>query len=156
MPKWIYAPFNIRNVLEAERVKQRFVHSFGSDMSPSRIANLIGEADRGKDILDKIRGLYKGIRGGFNANSMTLYSGAADSAVRQYPDVGVSVFEQFKYIIPDCTESGGLFTGDFLAADSKPYWSELKAAYCKFWPSVKSSSKCKILLRLVLEIAGRD
>ena len=136
LPKWVYAPFNIRNTLEAERVKQRFVHSFGNDMSPSRIANLIGEADRSEDILDKIRGLYKGIRGGFNANSMTLYSGATDSTLRQYPDVDVSVLNKFNCIIPNYTESGGLYTGDFFAANGKPYWSELKAAYCRFWSNI--------------------
>lgn len=67
---------------------------------------------------------------------MTLYSGAADSALRQYPDVDMGVFGQFKCIIPNYTESGSLYTGDFFAADSKPYWSELKSAYCRFWPNI--------------------
>lgn len=49
LSKWIYAPFNIRNELDAEQVKQRFVQSFGCDISPSRIANLIGEADYSKE-----------------------------------------------------------------------------------------------------------
>lgn len=134
LQKWIYAPYNVRNELETARVKDRFIQSFGPDISPSRIAELIGDANSSDDTLDEIRKLYKGIKGGFNANSMALYSGAADFSLRQCSNVDKGVFERVISRIPAFTASGCLYTGDFIAAESKPYWDELKKAYCRFWP----------------------
>lgn len=137
LSKWTYAPFNVRNELEADTVRARFVRVFGGDMSPSHIAKLIDEASNKKTTLTQIRELYDGINGGFNANSMVLYSGAEDKTLGQSIDAENFANKNVNaYKIPSSTLSGCLYMGDFMAAANSNYWVKLKNAYTKHWKNI--------------------
>lgn len=139
--QWIYEPFNIAHGIEAENVRRKFIEQFAMEATAQNVAKIIEDISKLRDASKKkefsrIRDLYKGIKGGFNAGSMTLYSGGADSAMRQYPDVDKSALERFDCKIPEATASGCLYTGDFIASENRPYWTELRKAFNKYWSNV--------------------
>ena len=104
-------------------------------MSPKHIAELMQAAngdDGKKDVLEKIRALYDGIKGKFNANSLTLYSGHDDLRITQSVDEksGISCLSLDK--LPANVASGCLYLGDF-DASKRSHWKQLTCAYEKYW-----------------------
>ena len=137
--RWIYMPFNIRNDEEVNKVRLRFTKFSGKEPSPQNVAELIADIERnrvGKKALSEIRDMYKGIRDGLNANSMTLYSGSDDQNLTQSIDLCISEVSRLKHGASHSTAAGCLYTGDFIASEDRCYWKHLKAVYGRHWKSI--------------------
>lgn len=137
--RWIYMPFNIRNDDEANKVRRRFVTQFGKYPSAQNVASVIADIERNrasKDDLSKIHDMYKGVRDGLNANSMTLYSGSNNSNLTQSMDVSIIECPRFMHEGPHSTATGCLYTGDFVASEDRCYWTQLKMAYGWCWNNI--------------------
>ena len=133
--KWILKTFNIRNDKSADIVRQRFVETFGNDMTPNRIAELLHASnsyDNGKEMLEKIRAIYDGIKGKFNASSLTLFSGSDDTSMTQSVDVQSAISCSDLSGALKNVASGCLFLGDF-DASKQSHWRQLTSAYQKCW-----------------------
>ena len=121
--RWIYMPFNIRNDEEANIIRRRFADQFGKEPSPSNVADVIADIESnraGKDALSDIRDMYKGVRDGLNANSMTLYSGLDNLCLTQSLDSSISEDARLKHGVPCSTATGCLYTGDYIASTAIP------------------------------------
>lgn len=139
--RWIYMPFNIRNDEEANKVRMRYTTFSGKEPSPQNVAELIADiaGNRvGKKDLSEIRDMYKGIRDGLNANSMTLYSGSDNSSLTQSIDLDSSINDFFclKHGVSHSTAAGCLYTGDYIASEERCYWKQLKMAYGRHWGNI--------------------
>lgn len=139
--RWIYMPFNIRNDEEANKVRMRYTKFSGKEPSPQNVAELIADiaGNRvGKKDLSEIRDMYKGIRDGLNANSMTLYSGSDNSSLTQSIDLDSSINDFFclKHGVSHSTAAGCLYTGDYIASKERCYWKQLKMAYGRHWGNI--------------------
>lgn len=137
--RWIYIPFNIRNDEEVSKVKWRFIKFFGKDPSPQNVAEVIANIERnrvGKKALSEIRNMYKGIRDGLNANSMTLYSGSDSPGLTQSLDLRINEFSRLKHGVSRSTAAGCLYTGDYIASEERCYWKQLKMAYDRHWGNI--------------------
>ena len=137
--RWIYIPFNIRNDEEADKVRWRFVRLFGKDPSPQNVAEVIADIGGNrlvKGTLLKIRDMYKGIRDGLNANSMTLYSGSENPGLTQSIDLRINEFSRLKHGVSHSRAAGCLYTGDYIASEERCYWKQLKIAYCRHWGNI--------------------
>ena len=138
--RWIYMPFNIRNDEEANKVRMRYTKFSGKEPSPQNVAELIADiaGNRvGKKDLSEIRDMYKGIRDGLNANSMTLYSGSDNSSLTQSIDLDSSINDFFclKHGVSHSTAAGCLYTGDYIASEERCY-NQLKMAYGRHWGNI--------------------
>lgn len=139
--RWIYMPFNIRNAEESDKVRRRFVGQFGKEPSSQNVAEVIADIGGnrvGKKDLSEIRDMYKGIRDGLNANSMTLYSGSDNSSLTQSIDLDSSINDFFclKHGVSHSTAAGCLYTGDYIASEERCYWKQLKMAYGRHWGNI--------------------
>jgi len=137
--RWIYIPFNVRNDEESHEVRRRLTRLLGEDPSPQNVAKLIADIESNRvedDALSKIRDIYKGIRDGLNANSMTLYSGSDNPYLTQSIDLCVCEFSCHKHGVSHSTAAGCLYTGDYIASDERCYWKQLKIAYGRLWGNI--------------------
>ena len=137
--RWIYMPFNIRNDEESDKVRRRFVGQFGKEPSSQNVAEVIADIGGnrvGKKALSEIRDMYKGIRDGLNANSMTLYSGLDNLGLAQAIDSSISEDARLKHGVPCSTAAGCLYTGDYIASKDRCYWKQLKTAYGRYWGNI--------------------
>ena len=137
--RWIYMPFSIRNDEEADKIGRRFTKLFDKNPSPQNVAEVIADIGRnriGKGALSEIRDMYKGIRDGLNANSMTLYSGSDNSSLTQSIDSSINDFSCLKHGVSHSTAAGCLYTGDYIASEERCYWKQLKMAYGRYWGNI--------------------
>lgn len=119
---WLYIPFNFRQTARIQILLQNLRIQFQREIGEDELVRLwVGNfpGDR-----DKIRQAYASVPGGFNVNSMTLFSGETNHD-----------FCQYKINCRNCwrsRRSGCLYTGDYDASGTIK-WKELTNAYHNYW-----------------------
>lgn len=79
--EWVYIPYNFRQTDRIRQLQDELNRMFGNDINNEDIQKIWEtgtEIDRAN-----IRNSYKAIKGNFNTNSMTLYSGTKVQSLRQ-------------------------------------------------------------------------
>ena len=131
---WRYKTFCIRNEDAVNSVMRKFAATFTGEATPARIAELVKEGCKDKEIKKKIRGLYDSIKGHFNSHSLTMCSESVNANDRQKFECELDK-DVAPYALPTDTASGCLYTGDFEAANLK-CWNQLHSAYNDSWRNV--------------------
>ena len=128
--EWRYIPFNFceknrRAILEAQLIK-----IFGPSCSPK---DLLDEYRRDPHTTGKrLESAYRAVPGGFNANSLVLFSGCDELRIMQCA-VGNrrGPYCPCKTYLPN----GCLYTGDYEAAGAHK-WKELEDAYKDYFDNI--------------------
>lgn len=128
--EWVYIPYNFRQTDRIRQLQDELNKVFGNDVNNEdiqRIWETGTEIDRAN-----IRNSYKAIKGNFNTNSMTLYSGTKVQSLRQ------SIVDT-NYYKCCCNRNrknaGCLYMGDY-DVSGKYKWQELINAYDKYWDKI--------------------
>lgn len=126
---WNLIPFNFRQQERIDELKKAIAKIFncGTDKTEDKIKELINNYPKDKD---KIKEAYKQVRGTFNTNSMTLFSGTKNSYIGQHYAIP-------KHCFCAChcqlfTENGCLYMGDYDASGTQK-WKDLRDAYNEYW-----------------------
>jgi len=129
--KWVYIPYNFRRKDRVAQLQKELNILFGKNMNNE---DLIEIWKKGGIEREKIRIAYTKVKGSFNTNSMTLYSGPEELIVQQYLYNKKSCKHICKY---SCNEkvAGCLYTGDY-DASGRIKWRELFNAYFKYWNNI--------------------
>ena len=85
---------------------------------------------------NNVKAAYKKVKGGFNVNSMTLFSGDQKGDARQF--VGTTpILPYCRHVFCCCDEKSGgcLYTGDY-NANEEMNWEQLRDAYDEHWNQI--------------------
>lgn len=115
---WVLIPFNFRHDERLKQLKISLNDCLGRDMSNKDLKEVWengGEAER-----EKIKNCYRAVKGSFNTNSMTLYSGMKKNVLTQsFPcDFYSNYMCSLKY-----KSSGAMYLGDY-DLSGKYKWEE--------------------------------
>lgn len=132
---WHYKTFCIKNDEAVKSVMMKFRKSFVGEATPERIAELVKEGCKDKEIKKKIRGLYAGIKGKFNSHSLTMCSGSSSDACRQTISWVTDCSSSLSYKVPSEVANGCLYVGDFDASNYN-YWMQINSVYNGFWKDI--------------------
>lgn len=126
---WDMIPFNFRQGERIDELKKAVAKIFhcGKDKTEDKIEELINNYPKDKD---KIKEMYKQVKGTFNTNSMTLFSGTKNSCIGQYYAISKRYFCACYYQFS--TENGCLYMGDYDASGTQK-WKNLRDAYNEYW-----------------------
>jgi hypothetical protein len=126
---WLYIPFNFRQQYRIEPLIKELEKEFGERIESIDIHGIF----RNNVELAKLRHVFSTVKGDFNSNSMTLFSGIKSEYVRQF------LFQRYCYhcfehpcCYPNVRLSGCLYTGDYNASKNKE-WKALHNAYKDYW-----------------------
>lgn len=129
---WLYVPYNFKQDDRLRNLQRQFQIIMGQQLTGDRLQALwednIGSAR--KDIKEA----YRRVKGDFNTNSMTLYSGIKC-------DIKAQVLFCKNHIRCCCTNQyvakkiGCLYTGDYDAKEQE-HWEALYNAYNTYWGSI--------------------
>lgn len=128
--KWVYIPHNFRQTDRIKQLQDKLNMLFGKNMNNEDM-QVIWETGT-KIEREKIKESYKEVKGSFNTNSMTLYSGMKELCLGQ---------SAFKAICYRCCcnynlkNVGCLYMGDY-DASGKYKWKELINAYATYWNNI--------------------
>ncbi len=124
--KWLYVPFNFRQVERIKQLKNELKKQFGQEMNNGDLQKIW---ENGSWVeRQKIRQAYQDIKGSLNTNSMTLYSGTKDPARIQVEARSKCYCKCFC----NSKAAGCLYTGDY-DASGKNKWKDLFNAYSEYW-----------------------
>lgn len=130
LKKWRYIPYNFRQKERILQLERAIYDKMGRYMCNDDLCD-IWKTGTDKE-RENIKAAYRTVKGDFNTNSMTLYSGNREVYLRQYVFNGGCIRRC-------CTENeypaGCLYTGDY-DASGKDKWTKLKNAYDKYWDSI--------------------
>lgn len=125
---WLYIPFNFRQTDRVQTLLQNLRIQFQKEIMGDELVRLwVGNSPGDRD---KIKQAYASVPGGFNVNSMTLFSGETNHN-----------FHQYKINCHNCCScwrsrpSGCLYTGDYDASGSMK-WKELINDYYSCWEHI--------------------
>jgi beta-lactamase superfamily II metal-dependent hydrolase len=121
--EWIYVPFNFRQESRYKQLKEALRDELHDNYDADQ---LLSHSENDNSYITKIKNAYRRVKGNFNTNSMTLFSGIRDNTVTQQC---LSHFN-IPYNYPFCQRfaNGCLYTGDY-DASSPEKWRELHQAY---------------------------
>lgn len=135
--EWNYIPYNFRQKdrIGALKVKLKKLHiPFEEVIKQDGSIKLYG------DKLKDIKAAYRSIPGGFNSNSMTLFSGVSISYIKRcYCNGFTDNWREFHLDYRRIYLSGPincLYTGDYDASRDEMF-DELKGMYSKYWESIE-------------------
>ncbi|WP_338977746.1 MBL fold metallo-hydrolase [Fusobacterium polymorphum] len=114
--KWELIPYNFKQKTRIKEFEEKLEGEFGKKISLEKVEEIWRKNE--DESREKIKKAYKGIKGGLNTNSMTLFSG-----VRQ---VGTHI-QDSSYIKVGC-----LYTGDYEAKGNSKL-KRLEEAYKEYW-----------------------
>lgn len=124
---WLFIPYNFRQEERIIKLKKNLREEFGREIADDELESLWKKDI--DDARDKIRKAYKGIPGGLNVNSMTLFSGTKDDGLEQKL---VKCHECYYCRYNDRFRPPGcLYTGDYDASGNYK-WKKLSSAYSKY------------------------
>lgn len=126
---WNLIPFNFRQEERIDEFKKAISEIFicETDKTDDIIKELINNYPKDKD---KIKEAYRQVRGTFNTNSMTLFSGTKNSYIGQHYAIPKRYFCSCR--CQSFTENGCLYMGDYDASGMRK-WKDLRDAYNEFW-----------------------
>lgn len=129
--EWLFIPYNFRQEDRLEFLQNELENCFGKDMDSADLQSIW---ENGTDTeRNKIKDCYKKVKGSFNTNSMTLYSGMEAQVAIQYVGHGVNdTCHAKRYCCCDSKMAGCLYMGDY-DASGKYKWKELYEAYDTYW-----------------------
>lgn len=124
---WFYIPFHFREKTKRDILKNTLMENLGI-CDPKELLNLL---KRNPLYREDIKEAYSKIPGGFNTNSMTLFSGIKSEHFAQF-------LIHHKYPCKGCClpiRPGALYMGDYDASGSQK-WQQLQRAYEKYIPYI--------------------
>lgn len=136
---WEYVPFNFRFMDTSKIFLEALRKSLSEikDLHHEVRVETITEMWCYKSVQKAVKNAYKEIKGDFNTNSMTLFSGIRTQNIRQ---TFATPYKLIKWHINYCCldkctchvskPNGCLYTGDY---DAKKHWDELSNAYKEYW-----------------------
>ena len=127
-PDWLYIPFHFREKVRREKLKVALENSIGT-CNPEELLDLLKRHPSCRIDIQKV---YEQIPGGFNPNSMLLYSG-----IDHHP-VDWPAFLEKSWPWPETnrlTVPGALYMGDYEVCGSQK-WQEFQDAYQKYFPYI--------------------
>lgn len=126
---WELIPFNFRQKKRIDEFKKAIADIFGcsTELIEKKVEDIIDNYPKDKD---QIKEAYKQVRGTFNTNSMTLFSGTKNSRIRQHYAIPKRYFCACR--CQTFTENGCLYMGDYDASGTQK-WKDLKEAYNQYW-----------------------
>jgi len=130
--EWIYIPHNFRQSERVKELQEELNNLFGKDMENE---DLLDIWENGSDHeRNMIKSVYRKVKGSFNTNSMTLYSGTRK--VTHGQKAACSVCDRY-WCDEQCNwrAVGCLYTGDY-DASGKYKWKSLDDAYCTHWSNI--------------------
>lgn len=130
--KWIYIPHNFRQSKRVNELQIELNNLFGKNMENEDLLNIW---EKGTDCeRDKIKSAYRLVKGSFNTNSMTLYSGTQE--VKRGQKAVCSVWDRY-WCCNQCNwrTVGCLYTGDY-DASGQYKWKSLTDAYSDYWNNI--------------------
>lgn len=127
--RWCYLPFNFRQPERYRQLQNALNKEFGGDLDNEALHWI---RERGKDAdWRKIKKAYQAVKGSFNTNSMTLYSGLEDHERRQFIETNRCSCK--------CScggkAAGCLYLGDYDASGVQK-WNDLQDAYKDYWRQI--------------------
>ncbi len=125
---WLYIPYNFRQNDRTQQLKDALIKEFGKEMSNEDLLDIWKSHKRTE--CEKIKKAYKTVKGSFNTNSMTLFSGEINRKFDQYIGKENQCIRHCSFCYQ--RTSGCLYTGDY-DASGKQKWEMLKKAYSEFW-----------------------
>lgn len=130
---WKLIPFNFRQDERVKQLNSALQEEFTDYNSMDELLNHL--LDNYEKNMEKIKSAFKKVKGDFNTNSMTLFSGVCDDYYRQ----SKCVINKGCCTIcgcPDCRgfikPNGCLYLGDY-DTRGKQKWEELYEAYNEYW-----------------------
>lgn len=126
--RWLYIPHNFRQVDRVKQLEDALYLEFGKHMTNEDLMT-IWYMNIQSDC-DKIKRAYGVVKGSFNTNSMTLFSGEIEGLFRQYDGNRCRCYGQCGCIRE--RKSGCLYMGDYEASGIYK-WNSIKNAYDSYW-----------------------
>ena len=126
--KWLYIPFNFRQTARVQSLLNNLQGQFQRTITEDEMVRLWENNNPGDR--DKIKQAYAKVPGGFNVNSMTLFSGEIGDTLSQYKRGCCSI-----PYFPGCKSPGCLYMGDYDASGTMK-WKDLQKAYQRYWQHI--------------------
>lgn len=130
--EWKYIPFNFCQENRAIELQTYLKKIFGKNMKDEDLYHIWQYGD--EDEKYKVKQAYKRVKGSFNTNSLTLYSGIKNLDIKQ----AIADSGNFRCYLRDifCLKNAGcLYTGDY-DASGKEKWKQLYEAYRTYWDTI--------------------
>lgn len=127
---WRYIPYNFRQNERIRQLEMALYDRMGERLSNADVCD-IWKRGTNKD-REIIKAAYKSVKGSFNTNSMTLYSGNGDEVSRQYLLHRTCLRSRCP---GNSYPAGCLYTGDY-DASGKDKWVKLRKAYDTYWDNI--------------------
>lgn len=129
--EWRYIPFNFREQKRRKALETELAKIFGSYCSPE---DLLDACNRDPHTtISKLEMASKAVSGGFNTNSLVLFSGSKELDVMQYAASDKCWHACCPYSV--CLPSGCLYAGDYEASGARK-WKELEDAYKDYFDNI--------------------
>lgn len=128
---WEYIPFNFRQKSRIEDLFKALCHEFGYEVNVDDLQWLWKENALNRK---RIKNAYRVVKGSFNTNSMTLFSGVRNENIEQ--QLSFNSRSCYSHSYPcycnkRATINGCLYTGDYDASGTHK-WMELQNAYRQY------------------------
>lgn len=134
---WIYIPYNFMQTDRIVELQNYLDKSFERKIDSVELQRLWTKGTKADK--EKIKDAYKSVKGSFNTNSMTLYSGINAEEVRQslVNRCFCGYCFKHKFCAKWCNTKpvGCLYTGDY-DASGKYKWRDLFNAYSSYWETI--------------------
>lgn len=130
--KWTYIPHNFCQEDRIIELQTYLSEMFGKNMDDEDIYHIWKYGD--EDEKYKVKQAYKRVKGSFNTNSLTLYSGIKNLDIKQ----AIADSGNFRCYLRDIfslKNAGCLYTGDY-DASGKEKWKQLYEAYRTYWDTI--------------------
>lgn len=134
--EWLYIPFNFRGTARRKALENELLKNFGRYCRPEDL--LLNARNKDPDTIEKLAAAYRAVPGGFNANSLVLFSGCENLRIKQYIGgskcchISGSRYCHISCLCNSCLPGGCLYTGDYEAAGPLK-WKELENAYKAYY-----------------------
>lgn len=126
--KWVYIPYNFRRTDRIKQLQDELNKVFGKSINSEDIQVMWKTGTERER--EKIKNAYTAVKGSFNTNSMTLYSGMQEQWMGQW------IASCYRcYCKCNLKKIGCLYMGDY-DASGKYKWKDLINAYDTYWNNI--------------------
>lgn len=130
--EWVYIPYNFRQEDRVKQLQTALNTLFHRDMTNADLHEIWKRGIAAEREL--VKEAYRQVKGSFNTNSMTLYSGVRARGLlwQSMDDMNCRCF---RHCGCNAKEAGCLFTGDYDASGAYK-WRDLEKAYRTYWDNI--------------------